>query len=211
MGTNDIFFPSLTCEVKCGAAGLDTPDRQNAHSMTLAVRGVVALFRSVHREKELHRQIIAFSLSHDNSQARLYGHYAEIDGKTVQYYRHTIQELSFTNEKNRWISYRFTKAIYTDWMPKHLRMICSAIDMLPLINESALDTPPITTAPQSSESSGNSSPDATPESLTEVSEPSSNDASKSRSVEPVPSGEDVSSSEESAAKTRKRKRRRNQR
>ena len=57
---------SLTCEVKCGAAALDVADRQNAHSMTLAVRGIVELFRLVKREKELHREILAFSISHDH-------------------------------------------------------------------------------------------------------------------------------------------------
>jgi predicted nucleic acid-binding protein len=49
-----MYFPFLTCEVKCGAAALDVVDRQNTHSMTLAVRGVVGLFKLVKREKELH-------------------------------------------------------------------------------------------------------------------------------------------------------------
>jgi hypothetical protein len=49
--TYRMYFPFFTCEVKCGAAALDIADRQNAHSMTLAVRGVVELFRLVKREK----------------------------------------------------------------------------------------------------------------------------------------------------------------
>ncbi len=49
-----MYFPFLTCEVKFGAAALDVADRQNAHSMTLAVRGVVELFRLKKRERELH-------------------------------------------------------------------------------------------------------------------------------------------------------------
>jgi predicted nucleic acid-binding protein len=44
MATWQMYFPFLTCEVKCGAAALDVAVRQNAHSMTLAVRGVVGLF-----------------------------------------------------------------------------------------------------------------------------------------------------------------------
>jgi hypothetical protein len=39
-----MWFPFFTCEVKCGAGALDVADRQNAHSATLAVRGVVELF-----------------------------------------------------------------------------------------------------------------------------------------------------------------------
>jgi hypothetical protein len=49
-----MYFPFLTCEVKCGAAALDVADQQNAHSMTIAVRGIVELFRLVKREKELY-------------------------------------------------------------------------------------------------------------------------------------------------------------
>jgi hypothetical protein len=48
--------------------------------MTLAVRCVVELFRLVKREKELHREILAFSVSHDDSSVRIYGHYPVIDG-----------------------------------------------------------------------------------------------------------------------------------
>jgi len=36
-----MYFPFLTCEVKCGAAALDVADRQNAYSMTMAVRVLV--------------------------------------------------------------------------------------------------------------------------------------------------------------------------
>jgi hypothetical protein len=40
IGTYYMYFPFLTCKVKCGAAALDVADRQNAHSMALAVRGI---------------------------------------------------------------------------------------------------------------------------------------------------------------------------
>lgn len=43
MGTWYMYFPFLTCEVKCGASALDIADRENAHSMTIAVRAVVEL------------------------------------------------------------------------------------------------------------------------------------------------------------------------
>ncbi|ELR05319.1 hypothetical protein VC83_01566 [Pseudogymnoascus destructans] len=75
MATYYMYFPFLTCEVKCGGAALDVADRQNAHSMTMAVRGIVELFRPVKREKGLHREILAFSISHDHSSVRIYGHY----------------------------------------------------------------------------------------------------------------------------------------
>ena len=61
MATYYMYFPFLTCEVKCGAAALDIADRQNAHSVTLAVRAIVELFRVVKREDEINRKILAFS------------------------------------------------------------------------------------------------------------------------------------------------------
>ncbi|KIW51180.1 hypothetical protein, variant [Exophiala xenobiotica] len=67
-------------------------DRQNAHNMTLAVRGVVTLFRPGKREKELHREILAFSVSHDNRSVRIYGHYPVFEGKRSTFYRHSIHE-----------------------------------------------------------------------------------------------------------------------
>lgn len=133
MGTYYMYFPFLTCEAKCGAAALDVADRQNAHSMTLAVRGIVELFRLVKREKELHREILAFSISHDHRTVRIYGHYPVIDGKKTTFYRHPIKTFDFTSEdgKEKWTAYKFTKNIYDIWMPTHLKRICLVIDKLP--------------------------------------------------------------------------------
>ncbi|KAH6724722.1 hypothetical protein BKA61DRAFT_627338 [Leptodontidium sp. MPI-SDFR-AT-0119] len=75
IATYSMYFPFLTCEAKCGAAALDIADRQNVHSIAIAVRGIIELFRLVKREKELHREILAFSISHDHSTVRIYGHY----------------------------------------------------------------------------------------------------------------------------------------
>jgi hypothetical protein len=133
MATYYMYFPFLTCEVKCGAAALDVADRQNSHSMTLAVRGVVELFRLVKREKELHREINGFSISHDDRTVRIYAHYAEIDGPKTTFYRHPIRTFDFTelDGKEKWTAYKFTKNVYDIWMPTHFKRICSVIDELP--------------------------------------------------------------------------------
>ncbi|KXS93314.1 hypothetical protein AC579_9010 [Pseudocercospora musae] len=133
MATWYMYFPFLTCEVKCGAAALDIADRQNAHSVAIAVRAVVELFRAVKREKELHREILAFSISHDHATVRIYGYYAEVDGSETKYYRHTIRKFDFTelDGKEKWTAYQFTKNMYDNWMPMHFERICSAIDQIP--------------------------------------------------------------------------------
>ncbi|KAA8565419.1 hypothetical protein EYC84_011121 [Monilinia fructicola] len=133
MATWQIYLPFLTSEVKCGTAALDTADRQNAHSMTMAVKGTVELFRLVKREKELHREILAFSISHDNRTVRIYGHYPVIEGGNTTFYRHPIHTFDFTalDGKERWTAYKFTKNVYDIWMPIHLKRIRSVIDDLP--------------------------------------------------------------------------------
>ncbi len=114
MAITRMYFPFLTCEVKCGAAALDVADRQNAYSMTVAVRGIVELYKAVKRKKELYREILAFSISHDYTSVRIYGHYPVIEGDKTTFYRHPIKLLFFTSEdgKERWIAYKFAKNVY---------------------------------------------------------------------------------------------------
>ncbi|EQL33493.1 hypothetical protein BDBG_01427 [Blastomyces gilchristii SLH14081] len=136
MSTAYMYFPFMTAEVKCGMTALDIADRQNAHSMTLSVRGVVKLFRVVKREKELHQQILSFSISHDHQMVRIYGHYPVIDGDKTVYHRHPIHQFSFTalDGKEKWTSYKFVMGMYDDWAPSHFKRLCSAIDELPEVN-----------------------------------------------------------------------------
>ena len=155
MATYYMYFPFLTYKVKCSAAALDIADRQNAHSMTLAVRGIVELFRAVKREDEVNRKILAFSVSHDHQSVRIYGHYPVITGKDTKYYRHPIRKFDFTelDGKDKWTAYRFTKNVYDTWMPAHFKNICSAIDQLP--SDLNFDVPPLSEATGLSQDLGN--------------------------------------------------------
>ena len=133
VATYRMYFPFLTCEVKCGAAALDIADRQNAHSMTVAVRALVELFRSVKREKELNREILTFSISHDHRSVRIYGHYPVIEEDKTTFYRYPIHEFSFTAQdgKEKWTTLKFVKNVYDHHSPEIHKLICSAIDDLP--------------------------------------------------------------------------------
>ena len=64
--------------------------------MTLAVQAVVELFMYVKHEKELHREILAFSISHDDKNVRISGHYALINGTETTFYRHPVHKFDFT-------------------------------------------------------------------------------------------------------------------
>lgn len=58
-------------------------------------RAVVEVFRAVKREKEIYREILAFSISRDHRSVRIYGSYAETGESGTKYYRHPIHESSF--------------------------------------------------------------------------------------------------------------------
>ena len=132
VATYRMYFPFLTCEVKCGVATLDVADRQNAHSMTLAVRSIVELYKAVKREKELNREILAFSISHDHRSVRIYGHYPVIEDKTT-FYRHPIRTFDFTDQDGRekWTAYKFVKNVYDHHSLNLHELICSGIKDLP--------------------------------------------------------------------------------
>ncbi|EEH45582.1 uncharacterized protein PADG_01732 [Paracoccidioides brasiliensis Pb18] len=118
-------LPFLTSEVK-GTTVLDIADRQNAHSMTLAVRGVVELFKLVGREDEVNRDILPGFLDLTRSQDF-------IEENKTSFYRHPIRTFDFTSEegKHKWSAYTFAKNVYDKWMPDHLKSIRSAMDDIP--------------------------------------------------------------------------------
>ena len=133
MATMRMYFPFLTCEVKCGAGALDIADRQNAQSMSMALRALVVLFRSVKREKEVDRKPLTFSISHDHRTVRIYGHYPVMEGAATTFWRKQIHNFDITalDGRDKWTTYKFVKNVYDHhslWLHK---LICSGINDLP--------------------------------------------------------------------------------
>jgi hypothetical protein len=60
------------------------------------MKDVMKLFRVVKREKQLHRKILVFLISHDNNDVRIYGHYSLVKENKIIYYRHFIHKFDFT-------------------------------------------------------------------------------------------------------------------
>lgn len=114
MAITRIYFSFLTCEIKYGVAALQIADRQNAHSMTIAVKGVVELYRAVKRKKELYHKILAFSILHNDRSVVIYGHYTIIKEEKTTFYRHPVHDFNFTTlkGKDKWNAYKFTKNVY---------------------------------------------------------------------------------------------------
>ena len=133
VATDEMYFPFLTAEVKCGNEALNIANRQNAHSAAVAANAIVELYRLVSRADELDRKILTYSISHDNEAVRIYGHYALIKGNQTLFYRDSVDKLDFTRKggQERWTSYTFTRNVYDIFYPIHHERICSAIEQLP--------------------------------------------------------------------------------
>ena len=142
MATDEMFFPFLTAEVKCGNEALNIADRQNAHNAAVAANAVVELYRLVSRQDELNRKILSFSVSHDHRAVRIYGHYAVVKGKDTSFYRHPIRNFDITDQdgKDKWTAYKFTLSVYNDFRRIHYERICSAVDQLPNPEDFAVES-----------------------------------------------------------------------
>ena len=94
--TDDLCFPFLMCEVKCDNEKLDYADRQNMHNCSVVVKALLKLeqkadqYRKDKQFESLLDKIFVYSISHDQKNARLYGHYALVEGEKWTYYRHHI-------------------------------------------------------------------------------------------------------------------------
>ncbi|KAK5311994.1 hypothetical protein LTR93_011507 [Exophiala xenobiotica] len=129
----DIYFPFLTSEVKCGKQGLDLADRPNAHSMTVALRGIVDVFRKANRASEVHGRALGYSISHDDRSVRIYARYPEVEGENTLYFRETIKELNVGDEmgEHRRISHQFTLNVCQIFALALLQRLNAMIDELP--------------------------------------------------------------------------------
>ncbi|KAK5086193.1 hypothetical protein LTR70_007438 [Exophiala xenobiotica] len=129
--TDNIYFPFLLCEAKCGDEGISRADRQNIQSSSVAVNAIIQLFRAVDETKvaDLSGQILVFSVSHDNLLVKLYGHFANIDGDKLAFYRYPVASfvLNFEESQGRKRTHDFVREIYHSFYPAHLKRIRDAL------------------------------------------------------------------------------------
>lgn len=101
MITTRMYFFFLTCEVKCDATILDVVNRQNVHNIIIIVKNIVELYKTIKREKEFHREILVFLISHDHSSIKIYDHYFLINEDKIIFYYHLIHKFDFTILKSK--------------------------------------------------------------------------------------------------------------
>ena len=144
--TEHLYFPFIMCEVKCGENGLNIADRQNAHSASMAVNAIFRLHRAASqayelshdnqallRPEEIHGKILAFSISHDHTMVKIYGHYALIEGDKATFYRHLVHSFDLTamGGREKATAYNFIRKTYNTFVPPHLERIRNLIALLP--------------------------------------------------------------------------------
>lgn len=141
--TMHMFFPFLMGEVKCGKESLNIADRQNMHSCSVAVRALLRIeqeadkYRPEKKIASLNRQVLVFSISHDQQDARLYGHYAIIEGDKWTYYRYRIRKFDLIDNNSLLAIHNFVRNILKSYLPKHLRRLKDSVAALPGPNKPA--------------------------------------------------------------------------
>ncbi len=137
--TDNLSFPFLISEIKCGNEGLDFADRQNMHSCSVAVKAILKLeqkadqYREEKQFESLLGKILVYSISHDQKGARVYGHYALVEGENWTYYRHYIGGFDIGHkEKDLLALHNFARNVLTMYAPKLLKQLQKAIAALPV-------------------------------------------------------------------------------
>ncbi|KAJ5722960.1 hypothetical protein N7488_000995 [Penicillium malachiteum] len=139
MVPGDMYFPYLTAEIKSGNRVLEIADRQNMHSMCIAVRAVVSLCQAAGCMEEVHRRILGFSISHGPERCHIYGHCPEIDGGKASYYRWPIAEFNIWTAEDRWTCYRFVENIDREFQPIHTNRLMSILEGVPDPDDDAFE------------------------------------------------------------------------
>ena len=104
------------------------------HVASVAANAIVELFRdrAVSRVKELDREVLVFSISHDYVNVKIHGHYARTEGDKITLHRHLIRsfDLRDQNGKEKWTTYHIVRKIYDKFAPIHLERIRGAVAKL---------------------------------------------------------------------------------
>jgi hypothetical protein len=126
--TPSMYFPFFVCEVKSCNIPLIIADRQNAHSMFIAARAVVQLFKAAGCESEVNRKILSFSISHNNENVKIFSSFPVTRKRgSTTYYRHMIKSFQLSSDL-RWTTRHFVMYVYQFWLPLHLDRIHKALD-----------------------------------------------------------------------------------
>lgn len=134
---SEMCFPFLMCEVKCDDKKLDYADRQNMHSCSVAVKALLKIeqktdqYRNDKQFESLLDKILVYLISHDQKDARVWGHYALIEEEKWTYYRHHIAKFDIAHEKKTLLAFHnLARNVLTDYASQLLERLQKAIAAL---------------------------------------------------------------------------------
>ena len=136
--TVEMYFPFLTFQVQCGNESLDIADRRNMHSCSTALKALLRIeqeadtYRPEKKLASLDGQILVFSVSHDQKDARLYGHYARVQGEKWTYHRLFINYYNLFPKRGGILAlHNFIQNIFKDFLPIHVQRLKDALAAFP--------------------------------------------------------------------------------
>ncbi|KAF4547338.1 Hypothetical protein D9617_46g064380 [Elsinoe fawcettii] len=125
-----MYFPFLICEVKSSDRPIAEAERQAMHSASIAVKAIVDLFRKTLVLDQVHRKILVFSVAHNNSNVRIFGHFPSVENDKVTFFRHQLYaaDIATDSASPDWGKpYRLCRAIYEIFVPEHISRIKMAL------------------------------------------------------------------------------------
>jgi hypothetical protein len=129
----NMYYPFLLCEVKGSDRPIQEAERQSMHSASIAVQAIVQLYRKISAIEEINRKILAFSVAHNNSEVKIFGHFASVGEESTKYFRHRVYvaDVAADFASSEWYkSYNVIRAIYDKFFPAHIQRIKSALSRL---------------------------------------------------------------------------------
>ncbi|CAH0050329.1 unnamed protein product [Clonostachys solani] len=124
-----VYFPFLLCEVASSHESLHLAELKNTRNADAIIQGLTTLFHTADQLELLNRNIVVFSLAHNDTIARVIGHYPVIDGGIVHHraYHLITDDISVEAGKCYRIIRHFVERLYQEWSPGHLLLIQGAL------------------------------------------------------------------------------------
>ncbi|VUC33045.1 unnamed protein product [Clonostachys rosea] len=124
-----VYFPFLLCEVASSQESLNLAELRNIQSAGTIIQGLVTLFDTADQLELLNRNIIVFSLAHNDTFARVMGHFPVIEDGVVKHREHHLMTDDISVEAgkcHRFIRHLVEK-LYMEWSPRYLLLIQGAL------------------------------------------------------------------------------------
>ena len=99
------------------------------HGASIAVQAVVRLYQKISAADEVDQRILAFSVVHNTTAVRIFGHFARVEERKLTFFRRLLYTADFENDltSDKWAKpYSIIRAIYDVFFPQHLARILSS-------------------------------------------------------------------------------------